>query len=45
MAFLAFLKEAAQMAVKAGGLPAVLSAVDGDFGLPSGVYTLTDDGQ
>jgi hypothetical protein len=43
-AFLSFLKEAAQMAVKAGGLPAALSTVDGNFGLDSGIYTLTDEG-
>jgi hypothetical protein len=43
--FLTFLKEAAQIGVKAGGLPAALTTVDGDFGLPSGVYTLTDDGK
>jgi hypothetical protein len=44
-AFLEFIKGAAQMAVKAGGLPAALSTVDGDFGFKSGVYTLSDDGK
>ena len=44
-AFLTFLKEAAQIGLKAGGLPAALTTVDGDFGLPSGVYSLTDDGK
>src|SRR5262245_32985771 len=43
-ALLSFVKEAAQMAVKAGCLPAALQTIDGDFGLDSGIYTLTDDG-
>lgn len=43
-AFLSFLSEAAQMAVKGGGLPAASSTVDGDFGLKSGIYRLGDDG-
>jgi hypothetical protein len=44
-AFLMFLQQAAQTGLKAGGLPAALSTVDGDFGLQSGVWTLADDGK
>ena len=42
--FLNFVQGAAQMAVKAGGLPAALQTVDGDFGLPSGLYSLEENG-
>jgi len=43
-AFLTFVQGAAQMAVKAGGLPASITTMDGDFGLASGVYALGEDG-
>jgi hypothetical protein len=43
-AILKFITDAAQLGAKAAGLPVSNSIVTGTFGLPSGVYTVTDDG-
>jgi hypothetical protein len=43
-AFLTFLTEAAELGTKAAGLPRSGSIINGTFGLPSGIYELTDDG-
>jgi hypothetical protein len=43
-AFLTFVKEAAQLAAKAAGVPVSQSVIAGTGGLPDGVYVLDDDG-
>jgi hypothetical protein len=44
-AFLGFLKEAANLAARAGGVGVSSTVLNGTFGLKSGIYCLSDDGR